>query len=133
MTEWTMDSGGLEFVPFCLVSFVYHCLLDHCSFYDISNIQGFSVEMNIIPSNGGCESKSCPNVGCSCTEAYAYVIVASEVQPGADFFFLFSPGSEFFPCLMFLFKVLISCLKTRVANVVVRDIHDPKAFFFILT
>ncbi|KAF9075029.1 thaumatin [Rhodocollybia butyracea] len=52
MTEWTMDSGGLDF-------------------YDISNIQGFSVEMNIIPSNGGCESKSCPNVGCSCTEAYA--------------------------------------------------------------
>lgn len=52
MTEWTMDSGGLDY-------------------YDISNIQGFSVEMNITPSNSACESKSCTSVDCSCTEAYA--------------------------------------------------------------
>jgi len=55
MAEFNLDSGDLDY-------------------YDISNIEGFSIAQEIQPHNtspyGGCQTVECTEVTCSCGEAY---------------------------------------------------------------
>jgi hypothetical protein len=57
MAEFNMDAGGLDY-------------------YDISNIERFSVAQEIRPHNtspyGGCQTVKCINAGCPCDQAYPY-------------------------------------------------------------
>ncbi|KAJ7855477.1 hypothetical protein B0H14DRAFT_3449006 [Mycena olivaceomarginata] len=53
MTEWTSDSANIG----------------GKTFYDISNIQGFSIGQQIIPGVSG-DIVTCPVNDCLCTEAY---------------------------------------------------------------
>ncbi|KAJ7586775.1 hypothetical protein C8J56DRAFT_1026921 [Mycena floridula] len=53
MTEWTFDSANIG----------------GRTDYDISNIQGFSVAQQIIPTSGG-DVLTCTSAGCPCNEAY---------------------------------------------------------------
>ncbi|KAI5474301.1 hypothetical protein MNV49_003654 [Pseudohyphozyma bogoriensis] len=53
--EWNMDSGGLDY-------------------YDISNVQGYTGGIEIVPVNtspyGGCGTLECTSADCACEEAY---------------------------------------------------------------
>ncbi|EJU05205.1 hypothetical protein DACRYDRAFT_19781 [Dacryopinax primogenitus] len=51
MTEFNMDAGGL-------------------AYYDISNIEAFSIAQQIAPAGGGCQTVTCTSANCPCSQAY---------------------------------------------------------------
>ncbi|KZT51677.1 Osmotin, thaumatin-like protein [Calocera cornea HHB12733] len=51
MVEFNMDAGGL-------------------AYYDISNIEGYTVPQEIIPSSGECATVTCTSATCPCDQAY---------------------------------------------------------------
>ncbi|KZO97718.1 hypothetical protein CALVIDRAFT_562619 [Calocera viscosa TUFC12733] len=51
MCEFNMDSGGL-------------------AYYDISNIEAYSIAQQIAPADGSCQTVTCTSANCPCSQAY---------------------------------------------------------------
>lgn len=72
LTEFNLDAGGLctysSYTRLSVRAAYIDPLVEYPAYYDISNIEGFSVGQSIAVTGG--QTVTCTSASCSCTQAY---------------------------------------------------------------